>query len=178
MGASSRAPPRRVIAYADGRYARAACRRAPRPYGRVDIDRSENAVKRHLITSLVALAALAAAVAGCGGSDSNANAAKAGGSAPAKPAAGGGGGGGGGGSTVGIANFAFSPASITVKAGTKVTVSNHDTTAHTATADDGKSFSTGNIDPNASATFTLPKAGTFKFHCSIHPFMHGTIVVK
>jgi plastocyanin len=127
-------------------------------------------LRRHVITSLVVLAALAGAVAGCGGGGS---AAKAGGSSQAKPS-----GGGGGGSTVGIANFKFSPASLTVHRGTKITVANHDSTAHTATADDGKSFDTGNIDPGATATITLAKAGTFKFHCSIHPFMHGTLVVK
>jgi plastocyanin len=59
-----------------------------------------------------------------------------------------------------------------------ITVTNRDTTAHTTTADDGKSFDTGNIDPGSSATISPPKAGTYKYHCNIHPFMHGTLVVK
>lgn len=59
-----------------------------------------------------------------------------------------------------------------------ITVTNHDSTAHTTTADDGKSFDTGNIDPGSSATIRLSKPGTYKYHCNIHPFMHGTLVVK
>jgi plastocyanin len=77
-----------------------------------------------------------------------------------------------------IDNFAFSPATITVKPGTRVTVANHDSTAHTATSDDGSSFDTGDIDPGSSKTITLSKAGTFAYHCNIHPFMHGRIVVS
>ena len=50
--------------------------------------------------------------------------------------------------------------------------------AHTATADSGNSFDTGNIDPGSSATFTLSKVGTYSYHCSIHPFMHGTLTVR
>ena len=60
--------------------------------------------------------------------------------------------------------------------GARVTVSNQDSTAHTATADAG-SFDTGNIDPGESKSVTLTKAGRFPYHCDIHPFMHGVIVV-
>ena len=77
-----------------------------------------------------------------------------------------------------ISGFAFESASLTVKSGTKVTVANNDSTAHTFTADDGHSFDTGDIDPGSSATLKLSKAGTYRYHCSIHPFMHGTLVVK
>ena len=77
-----------------------------------------------------------------------------------------------------ISNFKFSPGTITVKSGTKVTVTNNDSTAHTATSNDGSSFSTGDIDPGSSTTITVSKAGTYAYHCSIHPFMHGTLVVQ
>jgi len=77
-----------------------------------------------------------------------------------------------------IDNFKFMPASLTVTRGTRITIGNHDGTAHTATADNGSSFDTGDIGPDSSATFTLSRAGTYKYHCSIHPFMHGTLVVK
>jgi plastocyanin len=132
-------------------------------------NRLENAVElRHVIVSLVALAALAGLVAGCGGSDATPSTAQSGGSA--QPAA-------LSGDSLTIKNFKFTPASIAVSRGARITVTNHDTTAHTATADDGHSFDTGNIDPGSSATLAL-KTGTYKYHCSIHPFMHGSIVVR
>ena len=67
--------------------------------------------------------------------------------------------------------------SITVKPGATVTVKNEDTTTHTNTADNGE-WDTGNIDAGSSATFTAPtKAGDYKFHCTIHSFMTGTLTV-
>ena len=109
--------------------------------------------------------------AGCGG-DSEAN------TPPQSTAAPSGSASGGSGDTVKIAAFKFSPSTLTVTPGTKITVSNDDNTAHTATADDGSSFDTGNIDPGASGTITVAKAGNFAYHCSIHPFMKATIVAK
>ena len=75
-----------------------------------------------------------------------------------------------------ISNFAFVPATVPVKSGAKVTVTNNDTTAHTATADDG-SFDTGTLDRGASKTITVGKSGTVAYHCTIHPFMKAKIVV-
>jgi plastocyanin len=80
------------------------------------------------------------------------------------------------GTEVSIANFAFSPDTLTVKAGTTVMWTNHDTTAHTVTADD-KSFDSGNLQPGQSFSFMFTQAGTFSYHCSIHPNMKATIVV-
>jgi plastocyanin len=79
-------------------------------------------------------------------------------------------------STVTIQDFAFGPAELSVAAGTTVTFVNNDTTAHTATADDG-SWDTGTIEPGASATVTLDAAGTFAYHCQFHPNMTATITV-
>jgi plastocyanin len=76
-----------------------------------------------------------------------------------------------------ITNFAFSPARITVKAGTRVTWTNHDQTAHTATANNN-SFDTGTIAPKASKTVDFKKPGTYKYHCAFHAFMTGIVVVK
>jgi plastocyanin len=83
----------------------------------------------------------------------------------------------GGSDKVTIQNFKFGPASLTVKAGAKVTVTNSDSTTHTATADGG-AFDTGDVDPGVSKTITLSKAGTYPYHCTIHSFMKGTIVVS
>ena len=63
-----------------------------------------------------------------------------------------------------------------MKRGAKVTVTNDDSTAHTATADDGNTFDTGTLDPGSSQTISVSKPGSYPYHCSIHPFMKGTIV--
>jgi len=145
-------------------------RRACRFMVEVDPYRLENAMEiRHVIASLAALATLAALVAGCGGSGDTPPATQSGGSAQHAALSG---------DSLTISNFKFTPASVTVSRGARITVANHDTTAHTATADDGQSFDTGNIDPGSSATISLSKSGTFKYHCDIHPFMHGTLVVR
>ena len=83
----------------------------------------------------------------------------------------------GGGDAVTIQNFAFGPASLSIASGTTVTWTNNDTTAHTATADDG-SFDSSNIAPGSSFSQAFDTAGTFAYHCSIHPNMTATIEVK
>jgi LPXTG-motif cell wall-anchored protein len=78
--------------------------------------------------------------------------------------------------TVTIADFSFTPASITIHVGDTVTWTNHGPSAHTATANNGN-FNTGVLQKGRSASHTFNTAGTFSYICSIHPFMHGTIVV-
>ncbi len=72
--------------------------------------------------------------------------------------------------------FAFKPETLTVRVGTRVTFTNHDQTAHTATALNG-TFGTGSINPGKSATIVLKRAGTYSYHCLFHEFMTGTIKV-
>ena len=81
-----------------------------------------------------------------------------------------------GSSQITISNFAFSPANLTVHVGQRVTVTNKDSTPHTWTAND-HSFDSGNLNTDASFSFTFTKAGTFGYICSIHPFMTGTVTV-
>jgi plastocyanin len=50
-------------------------------------------------------------------------------------------------------------------------------TAHHIVSDDGTSFDTGVLDVYHTSTKTLTTAGTYNFHCSIHPTMVGSIVV-
>ncbi len=76
-----------------------------------------------------------------------------------------------------IANYSFSPASLTVKVGDSVTWTNGDSLGHSATADDG-SFDTGVLSSGQSGSTTFSKAGTYTYHCSVHPSMKGTIVVQ
>ena len=78
--------------------------------------------------------------------------------------------------TVDITGFAYSPRELTVKIGDTVTWANADAQSHTATADDG-GFDSGTIGGNASKSVTLTAAGTFAYHCRIHPQMTGTLVV-
>lgn len=77
---------------------------------------------------------------------------------------------------VSIANFAFSPASITVAVGKSVTWTNNDSATHTVTWDDGSAGS-DRLAPGASYSRTFTTAGTFTYHCSIHTSMKGTVVV-
>jgi plastocyanin len=75
-----------------------------------------------------------------------------------------------------IQGFAFHPGSITVSVGDTVTWTNQDSADHTATASDG-SFDTGTLGRGRSGSHTFSSAGTFSYICSIHPNMHGTVVV-
>jgi plastocyanin len=75
-----------------------------------------------------------------------------------------------------IADFHFTPATITIHVGDTVTWTNQGPSPHTATASDG-SFNTGVLNKGQSASHTFTKPGTFTYTCQIHPFMHGTVVV-
>ncbi len=78
--------------------------------------------------------------------------------------------------TLVISNFLYHPAVLTVKAGTTITVVNHDPVEHTATDPSG-AFDTGTLNQGSTAHFTLSKPGTYDFTCSFHAFMHGVIKV-
>jgi LPXTG-motif cell wall-anchored protein len=78
--------------------------------------------------------------------------------------------------SVTIADFQFTPATITIHVGDTVTWTNHGPSAHTATANNG-GFNTGVLQKGHSASHTFTTAGTFTYICQIHPFMHGTVVV-
>jgi plastocyanin len=80
--------------------------------------------------------------------------------------------------TVLIQNFSFKPAQITIKRGTKVRWINKDSTTHTATANNGRSFDSGRLRPGQSYTHTFKSAGKKPYHCEIHPDMKGTITVR
>jgi plastocyanin len=76
-----------------------------------------------------------------------------------------------------IANFEYQPTPLRVSAGTRVVFSNQSSVTHTATQNGG-GFDTGNIRAGKTASVTFKRPGVYVFHCSIHPFMHGKIVVK
>lgn len=74
-----------------------------------------------------------------------------------------------------ISGSAYHPASISVKKGTKVVWTNKDDMPHTVTGTGA--FHSPTLGPGKSYSFTFTKTGTFSYHCKIHPFMHGTVVV-
>jgi plastocyanin len=77
---------------------------------------------------------------------------------------------------VDISDFKFAPATVTVKAGSKVSWVNHDSAPHTATS--GHDFDTGTLKQGDTKTVTLDKPGTYTYICQFHAFMNGKVVVK
>jgi plastocyanin len=75
-----------------------------------------------------------------------------------------------------IVEFTYDPDPVTIQVGGKATWLNQDSAPHTATADDG-SFDTGTLEQGKLKSETFKEAGTFPYHCTIHPSMHGTIEV-
>jgi len=75
-----------------------------------------------------------------------------------------------------ITNFAFAPADVTVVAGTTVTWTNEDTTQHDVFAPP-VGLQSPVLNQNDSYAHTFSSPGTYRYICSIHPFMHGTVVV-
>ena len=79
--------------------------------------------------------------------------------------------------TVDISNFSFNPVDLAVKTGTTVTWTNNDSVAHTIIGDNGGP-SSGSINSGQTYSYTFNTAGTFSYHCSIHPTMIGTVTVS
>jgi plastocyanin len=76
-----------------------------------------------------------------------------------------------------IDNFSFTPATLTVKAGTQITWTNADDIPHTVVSD-SQEFKSKVLDTNETFTFTPSKPGTYSYFCSIHPKMTGKVVVE
>ena len=76
--------------------------------------------------------------------------------------------------SVDVNHFAFHPPTLHVKRGGKVTFTNSQNVTHTAT---GANFDK-TLAPGSSATVKFSRKGTFAYHCKIHPFMKGKIVVE
>jgi plastocyanin len=135
--------------------------------------------------TLFGLLALSGCAASTGGTAAPAATAPSAAPAASEPAASAPAAGGGGGCTtsseaaavtVNIANFAFDPPEVTAKVGETIGWTNGDSTAHTATTDDA-ACDTGNIAQNATAGLVFDAAGTYPYHCKIHPNMTGTITI-
>jgi plastocyanin len=76
-----------------------------------------------------------------------------------------------------IDNFSFSPATLEIKAGTKVTWKNADDIPHTVVSND-KIFKSKALDTDEKFSFTFDKPGTYPYFCSLHPKMTAKVVVQ
>lgn len=74
-------------------------------------------------------------------------------------------------------DFAFVPKSVTIEAGSTLTIVNDDSEAHTATALD-HSFDSAGLDTKESWTHVFSKPGTYPYLCELHPYMKGIIIVR
>jgi len=79
---------------------------------------------------------------------------------------------------VSIPGFSFDPPTLTIDQGDIVTWTNNHTVPHTTTSDDGTEWDSGTMAPGATFSYTFTSAGSFPYHCTIHPMMMGTITVE
>ena len=75
-----------------------------------------------------------------------------------------------------LTSTAFAPDAVDVTAGATVTWTNTDGVAHTSTSDAGV-WDSGIVQPGGQFSVSFPTAGTYRYHCLIHPGMVGTVVV-
>ena len=76
-----------------------------------------------------------------------------------------------------LGNRAYAPDNLSVDVGTTVTWTNNDFVDHTTTSD-GTGWNSGVVAPGGKFSVTFQSAGTFPYHCTIHPGMVGTVVVR
>ncbi len=81
--------------------------------------------------------------------------------------------------SVTVENFSFNPATLIVNKGDTVVWTNLDSVPHKIS---GPGFESGNLSGDLikgqSFSFTFDAVGTYDYHCAIHPYMKGTIIVK
>ena len=78
---------------------------------------------------------------------------------------------------VAIQDFAFSPRTVEIRVGDTVRWTNRDSVAHSATAQNG-SFDTGLLSDGESGSVRFTAAGTYRYICTPHPDMTGTVMVR
>ncbi len=74
-------------------------------------------------------------------------------------------------------SFGFTPAKLAIRVGTTVIWKNRSSAPHTVTSDDGTTFDSGTVAAGGTFHFTFKTAGTFSYHCNIHPYMRSVIIV-
>ena len=78
---------------------------------------------------------------------------------------------------VAIQGFAFSPSSLTIAVGDTVVWTNDDSAAHTVTSDSGSELN-GSVGHGESYQHIFAAAGSYPYHCTVHPSMHGSVTVQ
>ena len=81
-------------------------------------------------------------------------------------------------SAISIDNFSFTPATLTVKAGTTVTWTNKDDIPHGIASSNNAFKKSRALDTDDGYSFTFTTPGTYQYFCYLHPHMVGSIVVE
>ncbi|MCC6176068.1 MAG: cupredoxin family copper-binding protein [Chloroflexi bacterium] len=76
-----------------------------------------------------------------------------------------------------IRDFVYTPQTVSIKVGARVTWTNADAVPHTAT-DRDRRWDTGTFAGGQSASQTFSSAGTYRYYCTLHPSMLGTVTVR
>ncbi|NVO19931.1 MAG: cupredoxin domain-containing protein [Bacteroidetes bacterium] len=76
-----------------------------------------------------------------------------------------------------IENFQFNPSVVNTTVNSTVQWINKDNSAHTATSDSAV-FASPTLNAGTTFSYTFTKPGTYKYHCSFHSTMTGTVIVK
>jgi amicyanin len=121
---------------------------------------------------VVALSVLIGACGNGGSSDTTVTTAPSSGSSTTAPATS-----GGREVKVIMTNRSYDPETVTIKVGDTVTWVNEDAPQHDVVADNGE-FKSDLFDKGQTFSFTFTQAGTYPYHCSIHPGMTGTVIVE
>jgi len=79
--------------------------------------------------------------------------------------------------SVEIKGFAFDPPTVKVAPGTRVVWLNSDPVSHRIVSDSSDELNSDPMDQGRTYGHTFDKAGTYAYHCSIHPSMKGTVIV-
>ena len=134
---------------------------------------------KKLIALLTVCLALGLLAAGCGDDDEGDGGGGAGATSEEAPETSAGGGGGTS-AAVSLKDIQFNTKTVTVAKGGTVTWTNDDSVGHDVTADDGsfKSGDAGGLSKGTTFKFTFKQAGSFKYVCTVHPGMEGTVTVK
>ena len=143
------------------------------------MEREERNVRRihGIVLALAAVALVTAACTSSSSTSSTSTSTSTSTSAASTPESTGGGGGGATSAEIEAEDFAFSPDSVDLSAGSvTLKVSNKDSAEHTFTLDDGSSNT--NLPAGSTETITLDLTKTVGFHCTIHPSMTGTLNVS
>lgn len=81
--------------------------------------------------------------------------------------------------SVSISGLAYNPASVTINVGDSVTWTNNDAgVPHTVTSDSGTELNSPNLNAGQTYVNQFDAAGTYTYHCTIHPTMAGTVIVQ